>query len=69
MYPRGQINTSAMRATIPFYKTGNTVYANACDATYIPIVLGGDTTSVTLDLGDTGMYLASAEIVTVKDRW
>ena len=56
-------------ATIPFYKTGNTVYANACDATYIPIVLGGDTTNVTLDLGDTGMYLASAEIVTVKDRW
>ena len=59
----------AAYATIPFYKTGSTVYANACDATYIPIVLRGETTAVTLDLGETGMYLTSAEIVTIRDRW
>lgn len=56
-------------ATIPFYKTGSTVYANACDATYIPIVLRGETTVVTLDLGETGMYLTAAEIVAIQDRW
>lgn len=56
-------------ATIPFYKTGSTVYANAGDVTYIPIVLRGETTAVTFDLGETGMYLTSAEIVTVRDRW
>lgn len=56
-------------ATIPFYKTGSTLYANACDATYIPIVLRGETTAVTLDLGEKDMYITSAEIVTVCDRW
>ncbi len=55
-------------ATIPFYKTGADVYANASDATYIPIVLG-ENTAVSLDVGTTGLYIYSAEIVTTKDRW
>ena len=44
------------------------VYANASDATYIPIVLG-ENTAVSLDVGTTGLYIYSAEIVTTKDRW
>lgn len=59
----------AAYATIPFYKTGSAVYANACDATYIPIVLRGETTAVTLDLGETDTYFTSVEIVTIRDRW
>ncbi len=56
-------------ATIPFYKTGDTVYANAVDATYIPIPLKGNATTVTFDIGANALKLISAEIVTITDRW
>ena len=55
-------------ATIPFYKTG-TAGVNANDATYIPVVLSGDETVVTLTLGSEALSIKSAEIVTVKDRF
>ena len=56
-------------ATIPFYKTGSTVQANSVDATYIPIVLKGDETTVTLDIAKEGLTIKNVIIVTVTDRW
>ncbi|MBQ4151014.1 MAG: carbohydrate binding domain-containing protein, partial [Clostridia bacterium] len=55
-------------ATIPFYSTGETVNANSKDATYIPIVLRGENTAVTLAAPAT-LQIKSAEIVTITDRW
>ena len=55
-------------ATIPFYKTG-TVNANAVDATYIPVVLKGDETVVTLNVTNPALTIKSVEVVTINDRW
>lgn len=56
-------------ATAPFYNTGSKVDANGLDATYIPLVCGADATTVTFDCGADSLYIRSAEVVRVKDRF
>ncbi len=56
-------------ATAPFYKTGEKVSASGFDATYIPIVCGKGTTTVTLDCGSDSLEIRAAEVVRVKDRF
>lgn len=56
-------------ATVPFYKTGSDVSDSSQDFVYIPIILNEDVNTVSLNIGSDSLYIRSAEIVTVKDRW
>ncbi len=56
-------------ASIPFYKTGETVEGNTCDCVYIPVILEDDSNTVTMDFGTGTLYIHDAQIVTVSDRW
>ncbi len=53
--------------TAPFYPTG-TVKA-AADATYIPVLLQGEQTTVTLDFDKASVYIDSVEVVTLRELW
>ena len=56
-------------AGVPFYKTGA---ATDCDdAVYIPVIArdGATDYTVTIDFGGSGVYVYSAELVTVQERF
>ncbi|MBQ9428433.1 MAG: S-layer homology domain-containing protein, partial [Clostridia bacterium] len=56
-------------ATIPFYKTGKDATMVGANATYIPLILKDDTTTLTFALGANTLVLTGAEVITVTDRW
>ena len=49
-------------ATVPFYKTETTASASA-NVTCFPILFQNDVNTVTLDTGDTGLYIYKVEVV------
>ena len=56
------LNGDSEYGTVPFSKTDSTV-ANSANAAYVPLILSQDVNTVTLDTGDSGLYIYSVEVV------
>ncbi len=56
--------------TVPFYKTDPSDETNGVDCVYIPVLLSGETSTLTFTYGERdSLYIFDAELVRVTDRY